>query len=119
MATSVNQNPGENLPREKLEGKCDGESSVPLHSEAADRYHGQPIIMLQHPDGTTRPAPFLMGPEEVAAFFRLHESKTKFFEKTIQRYRRMGLRTVRIGRRVWFRLDDVLRFLDEQQDRLR
>lgn len=41
-----------------------------------------------------------------------------FPKKTIQRYRRLGLRTVRIGRRVWFRLDDVLRFLDQQQERM-
>lgn len=83
-----------------------------------DRYHGLPVVVIREPDGTTRPAPFLMRQDEVAAFFRLHETNTKFPEKTIQRYRRMGLRTVRVGRRVWFRLDDVLRFLDEQQERL-
>jgi hypothetical protein len=119
MATSVNQKAGTNPPQEKFHGECDGESSAPLYSEKADRYHGLPVVVIRHADGTTQPAPFLMRPDEVSAFFRLHESKTKFPEKTIQRYRRMGLRTVRIGRRVWFRLDDVLRFLDEQQDRLR
>ncbi len=88
-------------------------------ADRPDRYHGLPVVVIHHADGTTQPVPFLMRADEVAAFFRLHESKTKFPEKTIQRYRRMGLRTVRVGRRVWFRLDDVLRFLDERQDRLR
>ncbi len=59
-----------------------------------------------------------MSLDEVIAFFRLNKSKTKFPSKTIQRYRSMGLKTVRIGRRVWFRLDDVLCFLDRQQTRL-
>ena len=59
-----------------------------------------------------------MNRDEVAAFFRLQDSGTKFPAKTIQRYRKMGLNTVRVGRRVFFRLDDVLRFLDQQQARL-
>ncbi len=101
------------------------ENPVDHHADAGeaadrpDRYHGLPVVVIHYADGTTQPAPFLMRADEVAAFFRLHESKTKFPEKTIQRYRRIGLRTVRVGRRVWFRLDDVLRFLDDQQDRLR
>lgn len=83
-----------------------------------ERYHSMPLIIIQHPDGTTQPAPFLMRQDELIAFLRLYDCNIKFPEKTIQRYRRMGLRTVRVGKRVWFRLDDVLRFLDEQQERL-
>ena len=49
---------------------------------------------------------------------RLHDSKTKFPSKTIQRYRQLGLPSIRVGRRVWFRLDDVLGFLDRQQERV-
>ncbi len=81
----------------------------------ASRYRGMPTIYIA--DDPPTPAPFLMSQDEVIRFFRLHQSKTKFPAKTIQRYRRMGLKTVRIGRRVWFRLDDVLRFLDQQQNR--
>ncbi len=55
-----------------------------------------------------RPAPFLMGLEDVIDFFRLRESRTKFPAKTIQRYRKLGLKAVRVGRRRWFRLDDVM-----------
>jgi len=64
------------------------------------------------------PAPFLMSRDEVIRFLRLHQSGTRFPAKAIQRYRRMGLRTVRVGRCAWYRLDDVLRFLDGQQDRI-
>lgn len=65
-----------------------------------------------------RPAPFLMTRDEVIDLFRLQESKTRFPKKTLERYRRLGLQTVRIGRRLFFRLDDVLRFMDAQQERL-
>ena len=81
------------------------------------RYRSLPVVFIAGDPPT--PAPFLMNREDVIRFFRLHDGKgTKFPAKTIQRYRRMGLKTVRIGRRVWFRLDDVLRFLDGQQERL-
>ena len=85
-------------------------------NESPAPYRGMPVIFIAGDPPT--PAPFLMSLAEVVRFFRLHDSKTKFPEKSIQRYRRMGLRTVRIGRRIWFRLDDVLCFLDQQQERL-
>ncbi len=85
-------------------------------SPQRDRYRGMPAVFIA--GDPPRPAPFLMNRDEMAAFFRLQDSRTKFPEKTLQRYRRMGLKTVRVGRRVFFRLDDVLRFLDQQQDRL-
>jgi hypothetical protein len=69
-------------------------------------------------DGTPRVCPYLMSLDDVAAFFRLAESRTRFPAKTIERYRRLGLRSVRIGRRRWFTLPDVLDFLDRQQARL-
>lgn len=83
-----------------------------------NRYRGLPVVFLMRPDGRAYPCPFLMSLDDVTAFFRLAESRTRFPRKTIERYRALGLRTVRVGRRVWFRLDDVLRFLDEQQERL-
>lgn len=76
---------------------------------------GLPPIVLTGADGQSRLAPYLMSRDDVADFFRLAESKTRFPRATIARYVRMGLRTVRVGRRKWFRLDDVLRFLDDQQ----
>lgn len=62
------------------------------------RYRGLPVVFLAGQDGQARPAPFLMSRDDVAAFFRLHESRTKFPSKTIQRYRELGLRSVRVGR---------------------
>ena len=79
-------------------------------------YRGMPVVYLA--GDPPEPAPFLMNADEVSRLFRLADSKTKFPRKTVRRYRRLGLRTVRVGRRVWFRLDDVLRFLDRQQSRL-
>jgi len=84
------------------------------HSERS--YTTLPAVFIAGDPPT--PAPFLMNQAELIRFFRLHETHTRFPAKTIQRYRRMGLQTVRIGRAVWYRLDDVLRFLDRQQDRL-
>lgn len=81
-------------------------------------YHGPPVVFITNADGTARPAPFLMSRDDLTDMLRLNDSKTKFPSKTIQRCRKLGLRSTRIGRRVWFRLDDVLRFLDQQQDRL-
>lgn len=82
-----------------------------------NRYRGLPVMFLVRPDGTVEPCPFLMSVDDIAAFFRLADSRTRFPRKTIERYRRMGLRAVRVGRRKWFRLDDVLRFLDDQHER--
>ena len=104
--------------------QCNDQTRQVEHAEATERllkrrYSILPIPCMAGVDGSPpEPAPFLMNQDEVVRFFRLHDSKTKFTAKTIQRYRRMGLKTVRIGRRVWFRLDDVLRFSDQQQDRL-
>lgn len=88
-------------------------------AQRENRYRGLPVVFMRDADGLAAPCPFLMSEADCIGFFRLHESKTRFPRKTLRRYREMGLRTVRVGRRVWFRLDDVLRFLDDQQDRLR
>lgn len=82
------------------------------------RYHGPPVVLISNADGVTRPAPFLLSRDDLTDLLRLHDSKTKFPSKTIQRYRKLGLPSIRVGRRVWFRLDDVLGFLDRQQKRL-
>jgi len=59
-----------------------------------------------------------MSVDDVAVFFRLADSHTRFTRKTIERNLSMGLQTVRVGRRKWFRMDDVLRLLDQQQERI-
>ncbi len=98
---------------------CQAEYAEGIKPLLERRYSILPIPCIAGVDGSPpTPAPFLMSMDEVARFFRLHDSKTKFPAKSIQRYRRMGLETVRVGRCVWFRLDDVLRFLDRQQARL-
>lgn len=84
----------------------------------ARSYCGMPIVFMASEQGQPpMPAPFLMSRDEVIRFFRLHQSGARFPAKSIQRYRHMGLRTVRVGRCAWYRLDDALRFLDGQQAR--
>lgn len=103
------------------EGVCQSDSvksgQEPEGRERSYRnYSGLPIIFMAGEQGQPpTPAPFLMSRDEAIRFLRLNESKTRFPAKAIQRYRHMGLRTVRVGRCAWYRLDDVLRFLDGQQ----
>jgi hypothetical protein len=86
----------------------------------ARSYAGLPVVfMAGEPGQPPMPAPFLMSRDEAIRFFRLYHSGTRFPAKAIARYRGMGLATVRVGRCVWYRLDDALRFLDAQQARLR
>jgi hypothetical protein len=83
-------------------------------------YAGLPVAFMAGESGEPpAPAPFLMDRGEVIRFLRLNASGTRFPAKAIQRYRHLGLKTLRIGRCVWFRLDDVLRFMDRQQARMR
>ncbi len=96
---------------EPTEGKAGEETKHPARS-----YAGLPLVFIAGDPPT--PAPFLMSRDEVIRFLRLNDSRTKFPAKALQRYRQLGLRTVRIGRCAWYRLDDVLRFLDGQQARL-
>ena len=91
----------------------------PEAKPAASRYGGLPVAFIAgEPGEPPTPAPFLLSRDEVIRFLRLNDSRTRFPAKAIQRYRGMGLRTVRVGRCVWYRLDDVLRFLDAQQTRV-
>ena len=85
-------------------------------SRTTESYRSMPAIFLA--GDPPQPAPFLMSMDELIRFFRLNGGQPKFPKKTIQRYRRKGLQSVRIGRRVLFRLDDALRFLDQQQAKL-
>ncbi|MEQ9095395.1 MAG: hypothetical protein RIE32_03945 [Phycisphaerales bacterium] len=57
-----------------------------------------------------------MGFDDLIDFLRLHDIAHP--RASIYRYRKLGLRSVRVGRRVWFRLDDVLAFLEAQQQAL-
>ena len=82
------------------------------------RYRGLPVAFMRTPGGETAPCPYLMTVDELIGFLRLHESRTRFPKSTIARYRRLGLRTVRVGRRAWYALPDVLDFLDGQQVRV-
>jgi len=61
------------------------------------------------PDG--RPAPAVMTAEEAAAFLRLGDKG----ERCLKYYRDMGeLVGIRIGRRIRYPLDEVLKFLAEK-----
>lgn len=82
------------------------------------RYRGLPVPFMRTPGGEVVPCPYLMTVDELIGFLRLHESRTRFPKSTIARYRRLGLRTVRVGRRAWYALPDVLDFIDAQQSRL-
>lgn len=115
------KSPGNNAPApsERIESRTRERDKLGTLARLREfRYRGLPVVFLMRPDGTVEPCPFLMSVDDVAAFFRLADSRTRFPRKTIERYRSMGLQTVRVGRRAWFRLDDVLRFLDQQQERL-
>ena len=76
---------------------------------------GLPPVVLVDAEGRSRLCPWLLSVDDVADLFRLHDSGTRFPRATIARYRRMGLRSVRVGRRVWFMLPDVLRFLESSR----
>lgn len=82
------------------------------------RYRGLPVAFMRTQSGSIEPCPYLMTRDELIAFLRLNESRTRFPTSTIARYRRLGLRTVRVGRRVWYALPDVLDFIDRQQGRV-
>ncbi len=85
---------------------------------STSRYRGVPVVFMRTQAGSVEPCPYLMTRDELIAFLRLHESRTRFPKSTVARYRRLGLRTVRVGRRVWYALPDVLDFIDGQQERL-
>lgn len=85
---------------------------------STSRYRGLPVAFMRTQAGSIEPCPYLLTREELIAFLRLHESRTRFPKSTIARYRRLGLRTVRVGRRVWYALPDVLDFIDAQQVRV-
>ena len=76
-------------------------------------------VFLKRPDGRIEPAQFLLSNEDLIDLLRLADSGTRFPICTIQRYRKLGLQSVRIGKRVWYRLDDVVKWLDEHHTRLR
>ncbi len=84
----------------------------------ASRYRGQPVAFMRTQAGSIEPCPYLLTRDELIGFLRLNESRTRFPKSTIARYRRLGLRTVRVGRRVWYALPDVLEFIDRQQVRV-
>ncbi len=70
-----------------------------------------PAVQPYLPDG--RPAPYLLTEAELAEFFRL---TSKFPGQSIRRMRDVqGLRAVQVGRRVLFRLDDVLAWIERRQ----
>jgi len=72
-----------------------------------------PAIQPYMPDG--RPAPHVLTADEAAEFLRLDGGNPA---ETLRYYRETaGLRAVQLGRRVRFRLTDLLRFLDDQQAR--
>jgi hypothetical protein len=77
------------------------------------------VACLKRPDGRIEPAQFLLSREDVIDLLRLADSGTKFPKSTLDRYRKLGLRSHKIGRRVWIRLDELIAFLDAHHTRLR
>jgi len=126
LSNPARETPGEKTPgddaraiSERIESRTRTDNKLGTLARLREfRYRGLPVVFLMRPDGTVEPCPFLMSIGDVTAFFRLADSGTRHPRKTIERYRTMGLESVRVGRRTWFRLDDVLRFLDQQQERL-
>ena len=64
------------------------------------------------PDG--RPVPLFLTLEELILLLRI---RVRFPEKTIERMRHRGLKGVQVSKRVLFRLDNVLEFMDMEQER--
>lgn len=82
-------------------------------------YRGQPVVFIVDADGVTRPAPYLLSPDELAGLLRIHATGIRFGRKSIERYRRLwALKPIRLGRRAWYVLPDVLDALDRQRQRL-
>ena len=97
-----------------------GEPSLPTGTPA-EALMGAPghrpnMLVAFMPGTPPTVVPFLMDVDQVAQFLRL--SDNRFPRKSIERYRRLGLQAVRVGRRKFFRLDRVLEFLDRQEQRL-
>ncbi len=64
------------------------------------------------------PAPYLMTADELLRFLRVDEQDLRFPEKFVENARKKyGLRAVQVGRCVYFKLDDVLKYLELQQER--
>lgn len=65
----------------------------------------------------SRPAPPLMTEDEAVRYLRLDTTATKNPGDTLERYRSMGLlRGTQVGRRVFYRLVELDKFLDRQTD---
>jgi hypothetical protein len=70
--------------------------------------------MFTDREGVTRPVPVLLSAEETLAVLRFGDMDVRFPRAALARYRRLGLRSVRVGKRTWFTLPDVLAFLRER-----
>ena len=63
-----------------------------------------------------KPAPVLLNEQELIHLLRLDEVDIKHPSETIKRYRETGrLRAVQISHRLFYRLESVLRFIEEQE----
>ena len=92
--------------------------AMKLEKTNANRFRGEvrsewPPITIYMPDGT--PAPYMLTTEEAIRFLRL--DCLRFPRAALSIRQRRGLRGVQMGKRVCFRLDDVLAFLDLEQKR--
>ncbi len=79
------------------------------------QWHGPPPVACHAEDGSVRLAPWLLSEQELYRLLRLGDSGVRFPRATIARYRKLGLRSVKVSRRRWYTLADVLDFLDRQQ----
>jgi hypothetical protein len=70
------------------------------------------IYMPATDNRPVEPAPYLLTPEEVGRLCRL---TCKDVEESLWRYRDKGLKAVQIGKRVLYRLPDVLAFIEARQ----
>lgn len=85
----------------------------PTPTSAADLsyWHGPPPVALHAEDGSVRLAPWLLSEQELYRLLRLADSGVGFPRATVARYRKLGLRSVKVSRRRWYTLADVLAFL--------
>jgi len=90
----------------------------PSFEHAKPSWYGRlPTVYLVRPSGAIEPAPYVLNADDVADLFRLLPAYTRFSKATLRRYRKRELKCVRVGRRTWYALPDVLDFLDAKQAR--
>ena len=69
--------------------------------------------VIYFPDG--KPCPPVLTQDEVIQLLRLDTLNVRFPEQTLRRYRDQGLKAIQLSKGVFFRLESVLGWLEQQE----